>query len=104
MFHAQVCHRPKGGASPDSAAPEVVLSILDGSELAQYVNEEGSNANVVYFVGRAAFSRPPLNFTAQDITVVNGEPTTLQQPFLGQFLLLLITTARDEMRSWVVAR
>ena len=51
----------------------MVLSILDGSELAQYVNQEGSNANVVYFVARAAFSRPPTNFTAQDVAVVNGE-------------------------------
>ncbi len=50
-----------------------MLSILDGSELAQYVTQEGSNANVVYFVARAAFSRPPTNFTAQDVTVVNGE-------------------------------
>ncbi len=75
---AQVCHRPGGGGSHENAAPEVVLSILDGSELAQYVTQEGSNANVVYFVARAAFSRPPTNFTAQDVTVANGERCLMQ--------------------------
>ena len=59
----------------------MVLSILDGSELAQYVDQEGSDANVVYFVARAAFSRPPTNFTAQDVTVMNGEPC-LQQAYI----------------------
>ena len=70
---AQVCHRPQGGASSGGAAPEVVLSILDGSELAQYMDQDGNDANVVYFVARAAFSRPLVNFTAQDVTVGNGE-------------------------------
>ena len=68
-----MCHRPHGGASPEGAAPEVVLSIVDGSELAQYVDQEGSAANVVYVVARAAFSRPPANFTAQDVAITNGE-------------------------------
>ena len=64
---------PQGAVPSDSAAPEVELSLLDGSELAQFEDKEGSNAAVVYFVARAAFSTPPVDFTAQDVHVDNGE-------------------------------
>lgn len=43
---AHVSHKPKHGASPDSAVPEVVIRILNGSELARYVDKEKSNAHM----------------------------------------------------------
>ena len=65
---------PQGAVLPDGAAPPgMELSLLDGSELAQFEDKEGSKAAVVYFVARAAFSSPPVNFTAQDVHVDNGK-------------------------------
>ena len=64
---------PTSAAPPEHAAPAVLLSVLESSQLAQYADEEGTAAHVVYFVARAAFSRPPLNFTAEDLKVANGK-------------------------------
>lgn len=64
---------PRGAVPPDGAAPGMDLSLLDGSELAQFEDKEGSNAAVVYFVARTAFSSPPVKFTAQDVHADNGE-------------------------------
>lgn len=67
---------PHNSASQESMAPIMALSILGGSELAQFADEDGSNADVAYFVARASFATPPLNFTAHDIVVENGEAPT----------------------------
>ena len=63
----------QGAVPPDGAAPGMELSLLDGSELAQFEDKEGSKSAVVYFVARAAFSLPPVNFTGQDVHVDNGK-------------------------------
>ena len=72
-----MCATSTSAALPGHAAPAVTLSVLEGSQLAQYADEAGTAAYVVYFVARAAFSRPPLNFTAGDLTVANGEELLL---------------------------
>ena len=68
---------PTSAAHPEQAPPAVTLSVLESSQLAQYADEDGTAAYVVYFVAQAAFSRPPLNFTAGDLTVANGEELLL---------------------------
>ena len=72
-----MCAASTSAALPGHPAPAVTLSVLESSQLAQYADEEGAAAYVVYFVARAAFSRPPLNFTAGDLTVANGEELLL---------------------------
>ena len=64
---------PTSAAHPERAPPAAMLSVLESSQLAQYADEEGTAAYVVYFVAQAAFSRPPLHFTAEDLTVANGK-------------------------------
>ncbi len=72
-----MCAASSRAALPGHAAPAVTLSVLESSQLAQYADEEGTAAYVVYFVAQAAFSRPPLNFTAEDLTVANGKELPL---------------------------
>jgi hypothetical protein len=76
---AQVCSLTQGTPASGNIAPEVELSLLDGSELAQFEDKEGSDVAVVYFVARAIFSRPPVNFTAEDVHVDDGRLATLSQ-------------------------
>ena len=68
---------PPSAVLPGHAAPAVTLSVLESSQLAQYADEEGAAAYVVYFVAQAAFARPPLNFTAEDLRVANGKELLL---------------------------
>lgn len=85
---------PQGAVPPDGAAPGMELSLLDGSELAQFEDKEGSNEAVVYFVARAAFSSPPVNFTAQDVHVDNGKlpwPKTCRLASGEEFVFRMLT-------------